>query len=198
MEVGPDEPPAGVLLEVLAGDLTGDGQDEIVLSRSSETVTAVWSIGPELQIEVLTEIRDRWLRDMADWDGDGDGDLDLVVLSHTSDGGYTADGVYVLKSLVSEQITAVQTPVVARPVQHRLGNSYPNPFNPRMVIPLDLATDQRKVRLALYDVLGRRVRQLWEGPLGAGSHRLCGLGVTRRARAWLPGCTSIRSRWTDR
>ena len=68
--------------------------------------------------------------------------------------------------------TAVLTPAaVVRPVQHRLGDAYPNPFNPAMVIPLDLATDQKQVHLALYDVLGRRVRQLWDGSLRAGSHR---------------------------
>ena len=66
--------------------------------------------------------------------------------------------------------TAVLTSADARPVQHRLGDSYPNPFNPTMVIPLDLATDQSQVHLALYDVLGHRVRQLWDGPLRAGSH----------------------------
>ena len=70
VEAGPDEPIEGVLLAVLAGDLTGDGHDEIVLSRTSELATAVWSVGPELQVEVLAEIPARWLRDLADWDGD--------------------------------------------------------------------------------------------------------------------------------
>ena len=67
--------------------------------------------------------------------------------------------------------TVVLTSADARPAQHRLGHAYPNPFNPAMVIPLDLEMDQKQVHLALYDVLGRRVRQLWEGPLQAGSHR---------------------------
>ena len=67
--------------------------------------------------------------------------------------------------------TAVLTSAAGRPVQHRLGDSYPNPFNPAMVIPLALATDEARVHLALYDVLGRRVRQVWDGPLAAGSHR---------------------------
>ena len=98
-------------------------------------------------------------------DMDSDGDLDLVVLDPI------LGGVYVLKSSLSEQPTAVQTPTMVRPAQYRLGDSYPNPFNPQMVIPLDLATDQKQVSLILYDVLGRRVRQLWQGPLGAGSHR---------------------------
>ena len=67
--------------------------------------------------------------------------------------------------------TAVLMLADMRPAQHQLGNAYPNPFNPAMVIPLDLATDQKQVHLAVYDVLGRRVRQLWDGPLRAGSHR---------------------------
>ena len=98
-------------------------------------------------------------------DMDGDGDLDLVVLDSI------LGGVHVLKSSLGEQPTAVQTPTIVRPAQHRLGDSYPNPFNPAVVIPLDLATDAAEVSLTVYDVLGRRVRQVWQGPLGAGSHR---------------------------
>ena len=98
-------------------------------------------------------------------DVDNDGDLDLVVLNSI------LGGVQVLKSSVSEQMTAVMTPAVARPAQHRLGDSYPNPFNPAVVLPLDLATDAAEVSLTVYDVLGRRVRQVWQGPLQAGSHR---------------------------
>ena len=98
-------------------------------------------------------------------DLDSDGDLDLVVLDPI------LGGVHVLKSSLNEQPTAVQTPTIVRPAQYRLGDAYPNPFNPAMVIPLDLVTDQKQVSLILYDVLGRRVRQLWDGSLRAGSHR---------------------------
>ena len=98
-------------------------------------------------------------------DMDGDGDLDLVVLDPI------LGGVHLLKSSLAEQPTAVLTPAIARPAQYRLGDSYPNPFNPAVVIPLDLATDAAGVSLTVYDVLGRRVRQVWDGALGAGSHR---------------------------
>ena len=98
-------------------------------------------------------------------DMDGDGDVDLVVLDPI------LGGVHVLKNSLAEQRTAVMTPMAERPAQHRLGDSYPNPFNPAVVLPLDLATDAAEVSLTVYDVLGRRVRQLWQGPLRAGNHR---------------------------
>ena len=114
-------------------------------------------------------------------DMDGDGDVDLVVLDPI------LGGVHLLKSSLGEQRTAVQTSAAARPAQHRLGDSYPNPFNPAMVIPLDLATDQKQVHLALYDVLGRRVRQVWDGSLEAGPHRFVWDGRDERGKAVAAG-----------
>ena len=98
-------------------------------------------------------------------DVDDDGDLDLVVLDPA------LGGVHVLKNSGGGQPTAVMTSAVAVPAQYRLGDSYPNPFNPAVVIPLDLAADAAGVSLTVYDVLGRRVRQLWQGALPAGTHR---------------------------
>ena len=86
-----------------------------------------------------------------------------------------------------EQPTAVLTLADARPAQHELGNAYPNPFNPAMVIPLDLATYQKQVHLAVYDVLGHRVRQLRQGPLGAGRHRFVWDGRNEAGKAVAAG-----------
>ena len=379
---------SGVVLGVTSADLTGDGRDEIVLSTSNEgQITEVWSIGPELQVEVLVQIADRWVADTADWDGDGrvelfvrdvtfeggtlevwdaaqgrwtaedvaadpnyapirvgdftgdgalevlwtpiagrsnrwivqalgkdfqqgesfafdegkrggtrqlfgvgdfdgDGQVDVLtefirdyiegfkglvlqrksggvesavlyddrlflrspvlvddlnadgvddwvfiggdrasgfgvfvewggsvnpthdgerhrlpgsgthVLSGDMDGDGDEDlvvldpvwgGVHVLKNSLASTATAVQTSADVRPAQYRLGASYPNPFNPAVVLPLDLATDAAEVSLRVHDVLGRRVRQVWQGPLGAGSHRLVWDGRDEAGRAVAAG-----------
>ena len=125
---------------------------------------------------------------------DNDGDLDLVVLDPIS------GGVHLLKSSLGEQATAVMTPAAARPAQYRLGDSYPNPFNPAVVIPLDLATDEAGVSLTVYDVLGRRVRQLWGGSLGAGTHRFTwdGRDEAGKGRGRWGVYLSSRSGWTGR
>ena len=66
-------------LNVLTGDVTGDGQDEIALSLSSEV--EVWSMGAGLQMEVLAQMSRRNLESMTDWDNDGDVELFLIDLN---------------------------------------------------------------------------------------------------------------------
>ena len=93
----------GVVLGMLGADLTGDGRDEIVLSTSNEGKrTEVWSIGPELQVEVLVSIADRWVADTADWDGDGRVELFVQDVRYegstlevwdAAEGGWTAEEV---------------------------------------------------------------------------------------------------------
>ena len=106
-------------IEMLAGDLTGDGKDEIVMYRLAKVtqdergnrrisaVAEVWSIESDLQLEMLTEIDDRWLRDVADWDGDGDVEL---FVGHATLEGSTLDVWDVENGMwISSEVTAAET-----------------------------------------------------------------------------------------
>lgn len=63
---------------------------------------------------------------------------------------------------------AVLWPTVAR---HALLENYPNPFNPSTAIPYRLAASA-DVELAVYDMLGQRVRLLRQGVEQAGLHTI--------------------------
>ena len=71
---------------------------------------------------------------------------------------------------------AVDEHSVLTPDQFELQQNYPNPFNPSTQIAFNLKKDG-KVKLAVYDVLGREVATLVNRAMSAGSHRVTFLGA---------------------
>ncbi len=67
--------------------------------------------------------------------------------------------------------TAVEPVSGEIPTAFQLEQNYPNPFNPATTIPFSLAAPAQ-TRLAVYDLLGRRVATLVDNPLPAGSYRI--------------------------
>ena len=82
-----------------------------------------------------------------------------------------------------------QLPLVAS----RLGQTYPNPFNPRTVIPFELA-GSGQVALAVFDARGRLVKELVRGEYEAGIHQAVWTGLDDAGRALPSGVYFARLR----
>jgi hypothetical protein len=70
-------------------------------------------------------------------------------------------------------LIALNSSAPARPAtaNFELGEAYPNPFNPVTTIPFTLEKTL-DVKIVAHDVLGRTVKELYSGTLGAGSHSI--------------------------
>jgi hypothetical protein len=67
--------------------------------------------------------------------------------------------------------TGVEDEVHASPPHFALKQNYPNPFNPSTTIYFTLA-ESGETNLAIYDVMGRRVRTLLDGVTSSGVHEI--------------------------
>ncbi|HUV37735.1 MAG TPA: right-handed parallel beta-helix repeat-containing protein [Patescibacteria group bacterium] len=76
-----------------------------------------------------------------------------------------------------EDVTAVETPGDAAPEVTCIRAVYPNPFNPATRITFDVA-ERSLVRIAVYDVSGRKVCVLKDGFVNPGRHEVVWHGVT--------------------
>ena len=61
--------------------------------------------------------------------------------------------------------------IIERPGKFRITSVYPNPFNPTTTISYQLPQAQT-IELSLYNILGRRVKSLFQGRQVAGTHEL--------------------------
>ena len=154
----------------LAHDLTGDG----LLDLAVVDVNVV--TGPALVVLVgqrdgVPVVEGRYplpgtSGEVLAGDVNGDGATDLVVLGRNMEGN---GGAFVFLNQGVPAATAIAAETTT-PTDFALGANYPNPFNPATIIPVSVAAGA--VDLTIYNVLGQPVRQVWNGPLAAGEHRL--------------------------
>jgi PKD repeat protein len=87
--------------------------------------------------------------------------------------------------------TGVDDREAGRPGQNRLMQNYPNPFNPSTKIEFELKA-AGPVKLALYDLLGRRVAMLADGRMEAGRHTVAWDGKDASGRSVSGGLYILR------
>ena len=106
---------------------------------------------------------------------DDDKDIDFGLAGFHPAEGFT--GLEDTRNAIAFSLAGPKTPVSAEPVPSgvpaafELSAPYPNPFNPQTRFTLRLGRAQ-PVHLALYDMLGRRLRVLYEGRLSAAEAHL--------------------------
>jgi streptogramin lyase len=81
-------------------------------------------------------------------------------------------GIVRIAGLIPEPTAVVESPAMEQtPVDFTLYPNYPNPFNPGTTIRFELPRDSR-IRLVVYDLIGRQVKELAAGPFTRGLHQV--------------------------
>ncbi|HSG28239.1 MAG TPA: T9SS type A sorting domain-containing protein, partial [Candidatus Krumholzibacterium sp.] len=86
----------------------------------------------------------------------------------------SADASSLIRKVLSdfgEVLVSVENPGGELPSSFRLYNAYPNPFNPATTLRFEVPV-QSRVRLVLYDVLGRELETLVDEFLPPGRHEV--------------------------
>ena len=177
-EVAPSRLPLGTIKGVLN---LGSGNQLAKASTTSEYAGAVVYVRPQGTEE--------WTGyDYVDDNGhfelpvEKDGVYD-VKLSTRDDGDIT--GTATVKNLQSDITLSVTGISKDGPIgvihTSRLYDAYPNPFNPSTTIKVDMAKTAQ-ASLTIYDVLGQKVKTLFNGNLNKGSSRFVWNGTDNSGR----------------
>ena len=162
---------AGASMYSLGTDLTGDGIVEFYVLAAYGTTT---DYRQAFKIFNITSGSILFQRDMPSysygyptvWDADGDGVLECTFVRY--DYPYTGNLVHEVYE------TGVAAPAQDRPPAPsdlRLGQNFPNPFNPVTRIEYVLARGGH-VTLDVFNIMGQKLRRLADGAQAAGMHQV--------------------------
>jgi len=79
-----------------------------------------------------------------------------------------------------------------QPPRFRLIPNYPNPFNARTVLPVEIDRFTPNFTLTVYSIKGQRVRTLYQGPVAPGSYKWVWDGVNDRGKRVGSGTYFVR------
>ena len=143
------------LLYQYSGIALGNADDELILETAAGAVvdSVAWDGGVVWPDPTGFSMQ---------WNGTGD---NADGANWTASGPVFGSGDRGTPGAANDVVSAAPVPGAAT----ALHGNRPNPFNPATVFRFTLAEDAR-VRLTVYDVRGRRVRTVLDGPLTAGAH----------------------------
>jgi hypothetical protein len=108
----------------------------------------------------------------TNWTEVNDGLMRTGINTLVVDGGYIfagTEGNGIWRRPLSEVITNVKNERNSIPLNFSLNQNYPNPFNPTTIISYSLPEEGR-VRIKVFDGLGREVANLLDEVVGPGKH----------------------------
>ncbi len=175
-------PTGAFALAIDLGDLDGDGDLDLVTSNfGSATWTIFENDGDGGFGTPRTLPAERAGSCAVLHDRDNDGALDLTGIDELSDELF----------LFANDPVSTHAEPPAPPPAFALRPAYPNPFAGQTTIPFRLEAPAA-VSLAVYDVLGRRVRTLREGLHAPGEHRAAWNGRDDAGRRLAAGAYFVR------
>jgi len=157
-----------------AADLDGDGDVDLYAGGYGSNTSLLINEGDGSFGPFLTQI---YSRSICSGDIDGDGDLDLVTANSF------AEKIYILENTGT---TFAEVESIVLPEHARLEQNFPNPFNSSTNISFYLPYSGH-VTVNVYDIRGRRVRNLLNCALGGGEHTVLWDGTNQAGEASASG-----------
>jgi len=175
-------------LSVFAADLDGDGNMD-VLSASTDDDKIAWyendgsgTFGPQQVLNTPDEAENPFFSyTVFAADLDGDGDMDVLSASALDD-----EIAWYENSLIDDPTSISRQEAGDVPNGYALFNNYPNPFNPETSINFTVPKISR-VTLAIYDILGRKIRTLVSAIKAAGSYNVTWNGKNNQGQPLASG-----------